>query len=115
MIERTGCDGVMIGRGAYGRPWLLGQVMRWLATGEVPDEPGLNEQYDVMTGHYEHMLSHYGKEAGVRIARKHLGWYIRGVHGAAELRHRLNSLEDPAAVLAALEAFYAPLLDRQAA
>jgi len=114
-LAQSGADGVMIGRGSYGRPWLLGQVMRWLESGVVPDEPGLSEQYDVMTGHYEHMLSHYGKETGVRIARKHLGWYIRGVPGAADLRHRLNSEDDPARVLAMLEAFYGPLLERSAA
>src|SRR3546814_12174117 len=78
----------MIGRGAYGRPWLLGQLMRWLETGERLADPSLDEQYRVIVEHYEAMLSLYGEHTGVNLARKHLGWYTKGLHGSADFRNR---------------------------
>jgi len=114
-LEHSGADGVMIGRGAYGRPWLLGQVMQALQTGaDVPD-PAIAEQYALITEHYRAMLEHYGAQTAVPIARKHLGWYTRGLHGSAEFRNMVNQLADPQAVLDALARFYDPWLDRQAA
>ncbi|MCW1383507.1 tRNA dihydrouridine synthase DusB [Novosphingobium sp. KCTC 2891] len=110
-IEQSGADGVMIGRGAYGRPWLLGQVMHWLETGEVRPDPTLAEQYAVIVEHYNAMLEHYGTMTGVNMARKHLGWYTKGLPGSAEFRNRVNFIDDPKSVLANLEAFYGPLLD----
>ena len=114
-LAQSGADGVMIGRGAYGRPWLLGQVMRWLADGtELPD-PGIEEQYHLIVEHYRAMMEHYGEQAGVPIARKHIGWYTRGLHGSAEFRNRVNMLASAAEVLDALERFYSPWLSRAAA
>ncbi|WP_126172899.1 tRNA dihydrouridine synthase DusB [Altericroceibacterium xinjiangense] len=114
-LEQSGADGVMIGRGAYGKPWLLGQVMHWWKTGERLPAPGYAEQYAVLTEHYRSMLNHYGKEAGVRIARKHLGWYTKGLHGSAEFRNYVNFIDDADQVLGELERFYEPFLQRQAA
>jgi len=114
-VALSGADGVMIGRGAYGRPWLLGQVMHWLRTGEALADPDIDAQFAVITEHYDDMLRHYGKEVGVKLARKHLGWYTKGLAGSAELRNRVNVMDDPAAVLAALRGFYAPLLRARAA
>lgn len=114
-LELSGADGVMIGRGAYGKPWLLAQVMHWLRTGQALADPDIDEQYSVITEHYEDMLSYYGKDAGARIARKHLGWYTKGLPGSAEFRNRMNAIDDPVEVLAGLHGFYAPLLRRQAA
>jgi len=114
-IEQSGADGVMIGRGAYGRPWLLGQVMHWLATGEALATPSLDEQYSVITEHYDDMLSHYGIMTGVNMFRKHIGWYTKGLHGSAEFRNRVNFMDDPVAVKAALADFYGPLRARLAA
>ena len=111
-LAESGADGVMIGRGAYGRPWLLGQVMHWLATGEKLESPGLDQQHSVLVGHYHGMLEHYGADVGVKIARKHLGWYTKGLHGSAEFRNRVNFIDDPHQVLGELERFYAPLLER---
>src|SRR5499427_7375992 len=74
-LAQSGADGVMIGRGAYGRPWFLNQAIHYLRTGQRLAEPSLAEQYSVVRGHFEAMLSHYGEETGVRMARKHLGWY----------------------------------------
>ena len=111
-MTQSGADGVMIGRGAYGRPWLLAQVMGWLRTGVVPDAPGLDAQLALMIEHYDAILGHYGREVGVKLARKHLGWYTKGLHGSAEWRNRVNVMDDPVAVVAALRAFYAPLIER---
>ena len=108
-IGQSGADGVMIGRGAYGRPWLLGQMMHWLATGTLLEDPPIREQYDVLVEHYEDMLSHYGSVTGVNLARKHLGWYTKGLPGSAEFRNRVNFIDDPRAVLDALATFYGRL------
>jgi tRNA-dihydrouridine synthase B len=110
-VEQSGADGVMIGRGSYGRPWLLGQMMHWLATGERKDEPELAEKYAVLLSHYEDMLAHYDIKTGVNMFRKHLGWYTHGLHGSASFRNKANFMDDPADVKAALHEFYAPLLD----
>jgi tRNA-dihydrouridine synthase B len=107
-LDQSGADGVMIGRGAYGRPWLLGQVMTYLATGRRVPEPSIDEQYRVIAEHYEAMLAHYGNETGVNMARKHIGWYTRGLHGSAEFRNRVNQIADPQVVKAMLAEFYAP-------
>jgi tRNA-dihydrouridine synthase B len=107
-IEQSGADGIMIGRGAYGRPWLLGQVMHWLRTGERLPDPDLDEQYRVITGHYEAMLEHYGTFTGVNMARKHIGWYTKGLTGSAEFRNAVNQEPDHRRVKAMLADFYAP-------
>ena len=105
----------MIGRGAYGKPWMLGQVMHWLRHGvQVPD-PSIDEQLAVILEHYEAMLSHYGKDTGVKMARKHLGWYTKGLHGSAEFRNMINFVDDADAVMRNLREFYAPFISRLAA
>ena len=114
-LEQSGADGVMIGRGAYGKPWLLGQVMHWWQTGEERAEPDLDEQYQLIVEHYSAMLEHYGDEVGVKIARKHLGWYVKGLPGSAEFRNRVNFLDNPREVLSELARFYEPFLRRLAA
>ena len=73
-LEQSGADGVMIGRGAYGRPWLLGQMMRFFATGQRIADPSIEEQYHLIVEHYHAMLAHYGDVIGVNMARKHIGW-----------------------------------------
>lgn len=105
-IEQSGADGVMIGRGAYGRPWLLGQVMHWLNTGTRLADPTLPEQYALIVEHYHAMQEHYGAVTGVNMARKHLGWYTKGLHGSADFRNKVNFIDDPADVLASLAEFY---------
>ncbi|SEM60571.1 tRNA-U20-dihydrouridine synthase [Sphingomonas gellani] len=107
-LEQSGADGVMIGRGAYGRPWLLRQVMDHLTTGTVGPEPDLDEQYRVIVEHYDAMLSHYGTFTGVNMARKHIGWYTKGLPGSAEFRNAVNQEPDHQRVLAMLADFYAP-------
>lgn len=114
-LEQSGADGLMIGRGAYGKPWLLGQVMHWLNGGGSLDDPTLSEQLDLIIEHYEAMLTHYGEMTGVRMARKHLGWYTKGLPGSAEFRNRVNFVDDAAEVMRSLREFYAPNLQRLAA
>jgi tRNA-dihydrouridine synthase B len=114
-LEQSGADGIMIGRGSYGRPWLLGQVMEWFRSGRRVPDPTLDEQYTLIASHYEAMLEHYGNETGVNMMRKHVGWYTRGLHGSAEFRNRANQIADPNQVKAMLAEFYAPYRSRAAA
>ena len=114
-LEQSGADGLMIGRGAYGRPWLLGQVMHWWRTGEALADPGMDEQHATLVEHYRAMLDHYGEYTGVKMARKHIGWYTKGLHGSAEFRNKANFIDDAAQVLGEIDRFYEPLLLRQAA
>jgi len=114
-MEQSGADGLMIGRGSYGRPWVLGQVMEWFATGRRIEDPSITEQYDAIAGHYEAMLEHYGIETGVNMARKHIGWYTKGLPGSAEFRNKVNQVPDPKQVKAMLAEFYAPWRELAAA
>ncbi len=114
-LAQSGADGLMIGRGAYGRPWFVSQVIAHLRSGETPPDPPLSRQLAIVLEHYDAMLSHYGAAVGSRVARKHLGWYSKGLPGSAEFRAAVNRTEDPAAVKAMIRGFYAPLLERQAA
>ncbi|GAA4718795.1 tRNA dihydrouridine synthase DusB [Sphingomonas lutea] len=114
-LDQSGADGVMIGRGAYGRPWLLGQVMSDLGGGGARPEPSLDEQLAAMLEQYQGMLELYGTHTGVNLARKHVGWYTKGLPGSAELRNSVNQQDDPAVVMAMLRDFYAPWLAQSAA
>ena len=114
-LAQSGADGVMIGRGAYGRPWLLAQAMHWVRTGERLPDPSLDEQFAVLIEQYRDMLGHYGTEIGVNVARKHVGWYTRGLHGSAEFRNAFNKQGDAVKAQAMLYEFYAPWLSRAAA
>jgi tRNA-dihydrouridine synthase B len=114
-LRQSGADGVMIGRGAYGRPWLLAQVVSELGGGGHRPDPSLDEQLAAMLQQYDEMLELYGTQTGVNLARKHIGWYTKGLPGSAEMRNRVNSQDDPAVVVAMLGEFYAPWLARSAA
>jgi tRNA-dihydrouridine synthase B len=114
-LAQSGADGVMIGRGAYGRPWLLGQVMAELAGAGRRADPSLDEQLAVMLEQYEAMLDLYGTHTGVNLARKHVGWYTKGLPGSAELRNTVNQQDDPGVVTTLLRDFYSPWLARSAA
>lgn len=110
-VALSGADGVMIGRGSYGRPWFPGQMAEWLQTGSIPAEPTLEEQMGIVLGHYQEMIDFYGEEAGIRIARKHVGWYTSGLHSSAEFRHRFNALIKASDALDAIRGFYSPLVE----
>ncbi|MBC7907859.1 MAG: tRNA dihydrouridine synthase DusB [Rhodospirillaceae bacterium] len=114
-LEESGADGVMVGRGTYGRPWFPGQIAHYLATGERLADPELATQLETILEHFDAMLSHYGAETGVRMARKHVAWYSKGLHGSADFRSQVNQMSDAAKVREAILAFYSPLLERVAA
>ncbi|MEQ7872738.1 tRNA dihydrouridine synthase DusB [Sphingomonas sp. ASV193] len=114
-LDQSGADGVMIGRGAYGKPWLLGQVMADLGGTGGRADPSLDEQLAVILEQYDEMLSLYGERTGVNLARKHIGWYTKGLPGSAEFRNRVNFVDDSATVKTMLREFYAPWLVRDAA
>jgi tRNA-dihydrouridine synthase B len=111
-LELSGADGVMIGRGCYGRPWFPRQVAAFLREGlRIPD-PMLAEQRAVLLTHYRAILAHHGVGTGVRMARKHIAWYSRGLPGSAEFRARVNQVETPDEAQALIDGFYLPLIER---
>ena len=109
-LSLSGADGVMIGRGAYGKPWFLHQVTHFFKTGKRLADPPLAEQRDTLLAHYDAMLSHYGVGVGSRVARKHLGWYSKGLFGSSEFRASVNRCDEPERVKAMVTEFYMPLL-----
>ena len=113
MLRLSGADGIMIGRGAYGRPWLPGHVARFAATGRMPAIPALAE---LAMRHYEALLDQYGMFLGARVARKHLGWYMdQAPHSDDELRRQILTGTRPADVLRHLAAWFAANSERRAA
>ncbi len=114
-LALSGADAVMVGRGAYGRPWAPGRVAAALATGGAAEEPPPDEIRDVILEHYEGILALYGKALGVRIARKHIGWTLdrvpRGDGVAAAIKARIFAAEDPASVVAAIGDWFADAPD----
>ena len=110
-LARSGADGVMVGRGCYGRPWFPRQVAHYLRTGTKLADPPLAEQKRILLAHYAAMLEHAGENAGVRLARKHVGWYSRGLPGSAEFRGAVNRLDAAAAVRGLIDTFYDRLID----
>jgi tRNA-dihydrouridine synthase B len=115
LLAESGADGVMIGRGTYGRPWFLNQVIHFLATGERLPDPPLSSQRDTLLRHYDALLSHYGIGPGIRIARKHISWYSKGLEGSAEFRSTVMRLDDADKVRGYVYDYYEPLLERMAA
>jgi len=107
-LAQSGAAGVMIGRGAQGRPWLLAQIAADLYGTPAPTVPQGAALADLVAGHYEAMLGFYGRDLGLRVARKHLGWYIDAASGPLDLRARLMRENDPARVLQALPAALVP-------
>ncbi|MBM3560833.1 MAG: tRNA dihydrouridine synthase DusB, partial [Alphaproteobacteria bacterium] len=93
VLAYTGADGVMIGRAAQGRPWIFREIEYFLASGEKPPAPLVSEIRTVMVAHLHDLYGFYGLERGVKVARKHISWYTKGLAGSASFRHRMNRLE----------------------
>ncbi len=108
---RSGADGVMVGRGCYGRPWFPAQVAAFLQTGQRLPDPALAVQKAILLDHYHAMLAHFGTQPGLRLGRKHVAWYSRGLHGSAEFRASVMGCDDVAAVLRLIDVFYDPLIE----
>jgi tRNA-dihydrouridine synthase B len=107
----SGADGVMVGRAAYGRPWVTADIAHFLCTGEKRPEPPLAGQKRILLDHYAGMLSHFGRDAGMRLARKHVAWYSRGLIGSAEFRAHIMRLIDADQVIDAINRFFDPLIE----
>jgi len=115
MLAQSAADAVMIGRAARGRPWFPNQVRHFLETGERLAPPPPAAQLATVLEHFEDMLVHYGAERGVRVARKHIGWYSKGLPGAAGFRARVMGTADAGEVRDLIAGFYAPLIEPLAA
>lgn len=111
----SGADGVLVGRGTYGRPWFLNQIRHFLETGKKLPDPSLWEQRDLVLRHFDAILTHYGIDPGVKISRKHIGWYSKGLPNSAEFRAEVFQLSDPDQVREHLRRFYDPIAERCAA
>jgi tRNA-dihydrouridine synthase B len=107
VLELSGADGLMIGRGAQGRPWIFREIEHYLATGELLSSPTPHEVLAICTGHLNDLHAFYGEESGVRIARKHIGWYVAGYAGAHAFRQHLNRLETADEQYLAVAEFFA--------
>jgi len=106
VLDYTGADGVMIGRAAQGRPWLFREIEHFLATGEEMAPPRVAEIHRILRDHLSDLYGFYGEETGVRIARKHISWYTKGLVGAAHFRHAMNQLQTVGEQLAAADEFF---------
>ncbi len=106
VLDYTRADGLMIGRAAQGRPWLFREIEHYLATGEFLPPPKVTEIHAILRQHLADLYAFYGEHTGVRIARKHIAWYTRGLSGAATFRHAMNQLPDVAAQLQATDDFF---------
>ncbi|MBI5121531.1 MAG: tRNA dihydrouridine synthase DusB [Rhodospirillales bacterium] len=115
ILDRSQADGVMIGRGAYGRPWFPGHVAHYLKTGECLPELDPAQRLAVLMDHVEDILDHYGERAGVPLARKHIAWYSSGLPGSAQFRGELMRQSEPDALRGKLQSFWAQACDRLAA
>ncbi|MEW6165158.1 MAG: tRNA dihydrouridine synthase DusB [Pseudomonadota bacterium] len=106
VLDYTGADGVMIGRAAQGRPWLFREIEHFLNTGAVPPALTFAEIHAILRAHLADLYDFYGADTGVKIARKHIAWYTKGIVGAARFRHAMNRLESVDAQLEAADEFF---------
>jgi len=106
VLDHTGADGVMIGRAAQGRPWLFREIEHYLNTGTLLPAPEVAEIHAILKAHLADLYAFYGEETGVRVARKHISWYTKGIVGAARFRHAMNQLQTVAEQLAATDEFF---------
>ena len=113
-MEQSGADGVMVGRGCYGKPLLLREIIAYLKDGTQLEDPPLDEIYNLIIEHYEAMLTHYGERKGVPIARKHLAWYCKGLPDSAIFRAEINKITDPQLVIKMLGEYFEPHIDKAA-
>jgi tRNA-dihydrouridine synthase B len=112
VLEYTGADAVMIGRAAQGRPWIFREIAHFLATGERLPPPEVTEIREVTLAHLHDLYAFYGYERGVRVARKHIGWYTKGLKNSAVFRARMNTLDDANLQVAAVTEFFDLLLEQ---
>ena len=112
VLDYTRADGVMIGRAAQGRPWMFREIQHYLDTGRRLPAPEVGEIHRVLTAHLSDLYQFYGEYTGVRVARKHISWYTKGLAGSAAFRHAMNQLETRFAQTGAVNDFFAQLAER---
>lgn len=112
VLRHTGADGIMIGRGAQGNPWIFRQISYFLSTGEYLSEPSIAEKLEVLTQHVQNVQQFYGDTMGVRIARKHVGWYVDKYDSDKRFRRAFNAIEDGENQIEALIAYFSSLSDQ---
>lgn len=110
-LDKSGADGVMIGRGAYGKPWLISQIAHFLKTGDKISPPSIKEQFVIVMNHYDDMINYYGVDVGVKMARKHLGWYSSGLPNSSEFRANINQAIDVTEIKEKIQKFYESVLE----
>jgi tRNA-dihydrouridine synthase B len=112
VLERTRADAVRIGRAAQGRPWMFREITHFLETGKRLPPPEVDEIHRVLVAHLNDLYAFYGEHTGVRVARKHISWYTKGLAGSAAFRHGMNQLQTCTEQLAAVNEFFAELAER---
>lgn len=112
VLDYTRADGAMIGRAAQGRPWIFREIEHFLKTGDFLPPPLVTEIERVLTAHLNELYAFYGEETGVKVARKHISWYTKGLAGSANFRHFMNQLQTAEAQLAAVHEFFSELANR---
>ncbi|MFK7974329.1 MAG: tRNA dihydrouridine synthase DusB [Rickettsiaceae bacterium] len=110
-LKESKADGIMVGRGCYGKPWLISQIAHFLATNEKILDPSLDIQLQVILDHYQDMLEHYGEDVGLKLARKHLSWYSSGLPNSGEFRATINQLTNVQEVTTTIQKFYSDIID----
>lgn len=110
LLSQSGADGVMVGRGCYGRPWFINQIGHFLKTGVKLPDPDITIQHQIVSRHLDDILSHYGISTGIKIARKHVGWYSKGLTNSTDFRVQVNRAEDPTGMHQLIDNFYKPLI-----
>jgi tRNA-dihydrouridine synthase len=102
MLEYTGCDAVMVGRGAQGNPWVFKRIIHFLRTGQLLPEPDIEEKKAMMLRHLDMMVAYKGENTGVREMRKHVAWYVKGCRNSSRFRDqafRATSYEEMAELI----------------
>lgn len=105
-LRLSKADGVMIGRGCYGKPWLINQISEEINGRQVSPTPTLEEQKYIVLSHFDEMIDHYGEKTAIPLARKHIGWYSAGIPGSAEYRAKVNTTASKEDVRNLIKEFY---------
>ena len=108
ILNQTGCDGIMIARGALGRPWIIGAIQKFLESGEIVSEPDDKHKYEIVSLHFEKILNYKGEKIGINEIRKHAAWYFKGIRGAAQYRNQIMGAQTPEEIRNIFKEAFAP-------
>jgi len=113
LLEQSGADGVMVGRGTYGKPWFLKQIRHFLEFGQHLEDPSTEMQKTILLQHFDDIIDHHGREYGVRMARKHISWYSKGLPGSNEFRVKIMQESDETEMMRHINEFYDHIIQNQ--